>query len=134
MGALARTFGLCCSSVIGLAAAADDATDTPASRPGETVVVTGTRLRPAAAESAQDVRVYDRERIERSGQSTLSGFLATIPEASLNSIESTFLATTVRLRGAKEGSTLILINGRRTQAITGGAATFGFFDLNTIPL
>ena len=79
------------------------------------------------------MRVYDRERIERSGASTLAEFLATIPEASLNSLESTFGATTIRLRGAREGSTLILINGRRTQAVTGGAALIGFFDLSTIP-
>ena len=57
-----------------------------------------------------------------------------MPEVSLNSLESTFVSTTVRLRGAREGSTLILINGRRTQPVSGVAAPFGFFDLNTIPL
>ncbi len=98
------------------------------------VVVTGTRLSQAAEQTAQDVRTYDRARLERSGQTTVADFLATVPEASLNSLESTFLATSVRLRGTREGSTLILINGRRTQAVTGSAAPFGFFDLNTIPM
>ena len=42
-------------------------------------------------------------------------------------------ATTVRLRGAVQGSPLILINGRRTQPVTGGAAFPGYFDLNTMP-
>src|SRR5262249_26332826 len=101
---------------------------------GETVVVTGSRLEQSTEQSAQEVRIYPRERIERSGMTTLADFLATVPEVSLNSNQSTFLATSVRLRGAKEGSTLILINGRRTQPNSGSAAPFGFFDLNTIPL
>ena len=100
----------------------------------QVVTVTGTRLQAAAAQTAQDVHVYDRERIERSGQTTLSDFLATVPEVSLNSVESSNLATTVRLRGAVPGSVLILINGRRTESTTGGAATSGFFDVATIPL
>src|SRR5258706_10626118 len=100
----------------------------------EQVVVTGSRLPASAAQSAQDVHVYGRERIESSGRTTLADFLATVPEASINSVESTFGATSVRLRGAREGSTLILINGRRTQAVTGSASLIGFFDLNTIPL
>src|SRR5882672_304688 len=103
----------------------------PADERIETLVVTGTRLR---EQSAQEVRIYDRSRIEHSGQTTVADFLATVPEVSLNSLESTYGATTVRLRGATEGSTLVLINGRRTQAVTGSAALVGFFDLNTIPL
>jgi len=100
----------------------------------EPVMVTGTRLTSAEAQSAQEVRVYDRERIERSGQTTVADFLATVPEVSLNSVESTFGATSVRLRGAREGSALVLINGQRTQASTGSGALIGFFDLNTIPI
>ena len=101
----------------------------------EHVIVTGTRLGGGRLEeSAQDVKVYDRPRIQRSGQSTVADFLATVPEVSINSNESTFGATSARLRGAREGSTLILINGRRTQSITADAALIGFFDLNTIPL
>src|SRR5262245_5453496 len=100
----------------------------------ETVTVTGSRLKSVAEQTAQEVRTYDRRRIERSGQTTVADFLATVPEVSINSLESTFGATSVRLRGAREGSTLILINGRRTQAVTGDAALIGFFDLNTIPL
>jgi len=98
----------------------------------EQVTVTGTRLGTAA--TGQDVHVYDTPRIEESGQSTVTDFLDTLPEVSLNSVESSALATTVRLRGAISGSALVLINGRRTQDVTGSAATAGFFDLNTIPL
>src|SRR5262245_60625787 len=51
----------------------------------EPVTVTGSRLVPATAQTAQDVRTYDRKRIERSSQSTVADFLATVPEVSLNS-------------------------------------------------
>jgi len=102
--------------------------------PADAVVITGTRLPSAARQSAQDVRVYDREKIEKSGQSSVPEFLQTLPEVSLASPENTFGATTVRLRGAIFGSPLVLINGRRTQPVTGGAALVGFFDLSTIPI
>jgi iron complex outermembrane receptor protein len=101
-------------------------------RLSEQVTVTGTRLGTAA--TGQDVHVYDTPRIEQSGQSTVTDFLDTLPEVSLNSVESSQLATTVRLRGAILGSTLVLINGRRTQDVTSGAALGGYFDLNTIPV
>src|SRR6266446_398472 len=100
----------------------------------EKIVVVGSRLPEAAGQSAQDIHIYDRARIEVSGQATVTDFLATLPEVSLNSAESTNGATTLRLRGAPRGSVLVLINGRRTQPVTGGAAPFGFFDLNTIAL
>ena len=100
----------------------------------EGIVVVGSRLPEAAGQSAQDIHVYDRPRIERSGQTTLSDFLATLPEVSLNSVESSNLSTTVRLRGAAQGSVLVLINGRRAQPVTGGAAFASYFDLNMIPL
>src|SRR5688500_2285652 len=124
---------LCSLLCAGMAAA--QSVDETAAQDLERVIVTGTRLQlRAAQQSAQEVRVYDRQRIRRSGQTTVADFLATVPEVSVNSNESTFGATTARLRGTREGSTLILINGRRTQAVTADAALIGFFDLNTIPL
>jgi len=100
----------------------------------ERLVITGSRLPPAAQQTSQDVLIYDREMIERSGQPTVTEFLQTRPEVSLASPENATGATTVRLRGAIFGSPLVLINGRRTEPVTGGAASFGFFDLSTIPL
>ena len=38
----------------------------------EQVVVTGTRLPWAAKQSSQDVRIYDQERIEKSGQGSIA--------------------------------------------------------------
>jgi iron complex outermembrane receptor protein len=100
----------------------------------EMVTITGSRLVTTLGQTAQDVHIYELPQIEQSGQSTVTDFLATLPEVSLSSVESTNLGTTVRIRGAIRGSALILINGRRVQAVTGGVAAFGFFDLNTIPL
>jgi iron complex outermembrane receptor protein len=100
----------------------------------EEVVVTGSRLSRAGSEGAQDVKIYNRERIDQSGQATVADFLNTLPEVSLSSVEATYLATSVKLRGLPEGSTLILINGRRVQSSSGNAGAFGFFDLNLIPL
>jgi iron complex outermembrane receptor protein len=124
------------ATLVCLEAGAQDAAPGTEEQPGkrEKVVVTGSRLELVKEQSAQEVHVYPRERIERSGTSTLADFLATVPEVSLSSNISTFVATSVRLRGAKEGSTLILVNGRRTQPSSSDAAPFGFFDLNTIPL
>jgi iron complex outermembrane recepter protein len=135
--ALCTSFGVCVASA---QPTADDSRGSSAAPQAlETIVVTGTRLTGARLggtleQSFQPVRTFDRARIDASGQSTVADFLGTVPEVSINSLESTFGATSVRLRGAREGSTLILINGRRTQASTGGAALIGFFDLNTIPL
>src|SRR5579859_4249366 len=108
----------CCIAGVFLAPSSSVAQET--SNPGSTehVTVTGTRL---TEQGAQDVRVYDQTRIQNSGQSTVADFLATLPEVSLSSPDNTFLSTTVRLRGAAFGSTLVLINGQRTESVTGGA-------------
>src|ERR1700754_4990657 len=90
------------------------AQDAPQQSRTEHVVGTGSRL---AEQTAQDVRIYDQPRIQNSGQSTVTDFLATTPEVSLNSVQSTFISTTVRLRGAAPGSTLVLINGQRTESV-----------------
>src|SRR6266542_2334959 len=100
----------------------------------EKIVVVGSRLPAAEAQTSQDVHIYERERIEQSGQSTVAEFLVTLPEVSLAAPENATGATPVRLRGAIFGSALVLINGRRVQAVTGGAAVSGFFDVATIPL
>ena len=130
---------------IGANAATGDAPDTtepsdtqrksgPETEKLKEMVVVGSRLPTAETETAQDVHIYQLERIEQSGQSTVADFLATLPEVSLASPENTTGYQTVRLRGAIFGAVLVLINGHRTQPVTGGAAPFGFFDIRTIPL
>src|SRR6266853_794936 len=48
----------------------------------EEVVVTGSRIPTAAGQQVIPVRSYTREDIERTGQTTISGFLNTVPDVS----------------------------------------------------
>lgn len=97
------------------------------------VVVTGSRLRAASKEGPQEVLIYGRAQIDRTGQNSVADFLTTLPSVSVASPPDTtgFLAT-VRLRGLPVGTTLILLDGRpvETSALAGGS----YFDLNNIPL
>ena len=101
----------------------------------EEVIVTGSRIPQAANGSAQEIKVYTREQIDRSGQTTVFDFLNTLPEVSVSNTNSSLQnfagATTVQLRGLPVGTTLVLINGHRVEAV--GGFFNSFFDLNNIP-
>ena len=99
-----------------------DATHTAARRDEEEIVVTGSRLGRTSVEGAVPVLVYERERIERSGQTTVTDFLNTLPQVSVSTPENAGVyagQTTIQLRGLPKGTTLVLLNGRRLQ--NGGA-------------
>jgi len=102
----------------------------------ERIVVTGSRLKRIEAEGPTPVNVYSHKDIERSGQPTLERFLSSLNEASVSSGEGGYGATTgqgtVQLRGLPLGSTLVLLNGRRVQAV--GSSDGNFFNLNLIPM
>lgn len=95
------------------------------------VVVTGSRIPLTASQHAQPVEVYTHADMERSGQTTVGDFLNTLPQVSIPSIPNAFQAyaslRNVRLHGLPFGTTLVLIDGQRTE---GG---YTFFDLNSIP-
>lgn len=105
------------------------------------VVVTGSRLRLQAGEGAQPVNVYTREDIDRTGQTTIAGFLNTLPEVTTAFTEASLQnrggalgysgSTTVTLRGLPAGTTSTLLNGRRLPT---SGTTLSTFDLNLIPL
>ncbi len=105
----------------------------------EEIVVTGSRIPTVPGRSAQDVKTYTREQIDQSGQSTVATFLATLPDVSVavgeNGVQTAYGGTTVQLHGLPQGTTLVLIDGRRLE--TSGAQVvngFNFFDLNSIPV
>ena len=104
----------------------------------EEVIVTGSRLKQTSAQGARQVKVYTREKIEQSGQTTIAGFLNGLPDASAAVTEGaaqTFLGgTTVRLHGLPLGTTLVLINGRRVETTGAQGFATSFFDLNSVPL
>lgn len=118
----------------GNASASTDA-DQPAGK-SQRIDVTGTRLRQIAAEGPVPVNTYSRADIDRSGQPTLERFLASLNEVSSSAGEgvvgSTLGQGTVQLRGLPLGATLVLVNGRRVQAV--GSSSANFFNLNLIPI
>jgi len=117
-----------------------DAPEAEAARNGANeltrVEVTGSRLKRIEAEGPAPVNVYTRQDIEKSGQPNLERFLSGLTEVSMASGEGGFGGTlgqgTVQLRGLPLGSTLVLINGRRVQAV--GSSSGNFFNLNLIPM
>jgi len=105
----------------------------------EEVIVTGSRIPTTAKEGPQPVRVYTREQIDQSGQVTLADFLNTLPDVPRASPESSFGnnfagRTTVNIHGLPQGTSLLLINGRRLETSGGGGAGGAYFDLGNIPL
>ncbi len=100
------------------------------------VEVTGSRLRRVDAEGPAPVNVYTAKDIEKSGQPSLQRYLASLTEVSASAGEGAFSSTygqgTVQLRGLPLGTTLVLINGRKVQAV--GSSTGSVFNLNLIPL
>lgn len=103
----------------------------------EEVVVTGSRLKVRTEQGPQQVRIYSREELLESGQTTVTDFLDTLPEVSVaigeNGLQTKNGGTTIQLRGLPIGTTLVLINGRRVQT-SGSQAAADFFDLNNIPM
>lgn len=105
------------------------------------VQVTGTRLLETTNQGPLPVNVYTRKQINQSGQTTIQGFLNTLPEVSFSTTESALQAfsqnqgysgnTTVQLRGLPSGATAVLLDGHRLET-TG--TTNNTFNLNLIPI
>jgi iron complex outermembrane recepter protein len=99
----------------------------------EEVVVTGSHLQGDGGEGSSPVIAITRADIERSGAATLREVLHALPQAAVSPNESgskAFLGqSTIQLRGLSQGSTLVLINGRRAATSNGT-----FFDLASLPL
>ncbi len=99
------------------------------------VEITGSRLKRVEAEGPAPVNVYTAKDIEKSGQPNLERFLASLNEVSASAGEGSLGATlgqgSVQLRGLPLGSTLVLINGRRLEAV--GSSSADIFNLDLIP-
>jgi iron complex outermembrane receptor protein len=111
-----------------------------AARPVARVVVTGSNIRRAEAETASSVLTVNRADIERSGKNTVAELLQTLAVDNQGSVPSSFGtgfaagASGISLRGLGSASTLVLLNGRRMAPY--GLADDGqkvFADLNVIP-
>lgn len=105
----------------------------------ETIIVTGTRMSNVAP--ASPVVVLSREEIDARGLSSVEDVLRYVPQ-NFSTITSGGLAdgqgvrfvagaTTVNLRGLGEGTTLVLVDGKRIAASPTESGTFT--DISTIP-
>jgi iron complex outermembrane receptor protein len=98
------------------------------------IVVTGSRLK-SSSEGATPVTTFAREKIDQLGAASVGDVLNYLPQRSYSlSDETNFAgAQSIQLRGLGLGTTLVLINGRRTvtSSLQGARA---FFDVNNIPL
>jgi iron complex outermembrane receptor protein len=104
----------------------------------EGVLVTGSNVRRADLETALPVQIITREDIERSGATTPAALLNLVPANLVSTTDAVFagnspgrLFPSFNLRALGEGSTLVLVNGRR---IANYSANAGAVNLNFIPL
>lgn len=93
------------------------------------VVVTATRTPQSLRASLGDVTVMTAEQIRLSGQSGLAELLQAQPGVEISSNGGPGSTTSVYLRGANAGHTLVLVDGLRL-----GSATNGATALENIPL
>ena len=107
----------------------------------ERIEVTGSNIKRVDAETASPVQILKREDIEKSGATSVSEVIRSLPVDNNGSVSDAFGigfaagASGVSLRGLTVNSTLVLLNGRRMAPY--GLADDGqrtFVDLNTIPL
>ena len=137
------------TTLVGACAAALGCSHVPAlgqesASPDDTIriEVTGSNIRQTDVETALPVQVLTREDIERGGSTTVAELMSKLSANILSfndqlSIGSQLLPlarpgqSTVNLRGIGDGSTLVLIDGRRVAnyAFDGGAV-----DVNSIPV
>ncbi|MDR3300105.1 MAG: TonB-dependent receptor [Candidatus Accumulibacter sp.] len=96
----------------------------------DTIVVTASRQQMRTNELLSDVTVIEREEIEAAGPSaSLGDLLARQPGLELVASGGPGAASSIYIRGAKAGHTLLLIDGLRA-----GSATTGAPDLSYLPL
>jgi iron complex outermembrane receptor protein len=132
------------SGIAATTAAADVPTADAASGPDQTlqeVVVTGSHIARADAETAVNVQVIAAVEIQNSGQETVADYLRIISSTFGNNSNESFTnsfapgAASVGLRGLAGKDTLVLLNGRRiTNYGLFNNLSDSFVDLNVIPM
>ena len=102
------------------------------------IEVTGSHIPRSDAESALPVQVITREDIERSGSTTVAEVMAKVSANVLGFNDQLSVGqpaqpglSSVNLRAIGDGSTLVLLNGRR---VANYAFNGGTVDVNSIPL
>ena len=139
---ISHAIGLVCSSILAAAAQPTCAQEAIPSRGAIRIDVTGTNIPRAEGETVLPVQTITREDIERSSSANVAELMSKVSanvggfndQLSIGNQIQAFPRpglSSVNLRGIGDGSTLVLINGRRVAnyAFDGGAV-----DVNAIPL
>jgi len=110
----------------------------------EKIEVTGSNIKRIDTETAAPVQIITREEIERSGKTTITELLRSLPQnltGGLNDLtgSNSFSsgASTVSLRGLGSTATLVLLNGRRVAPYGLADPNFGqsgVVNLDSLPL
>jgi len=98
----------------------------------EPVVVTATRQATRSNELLSDVTVISREQIEQAGQTSLVQLLAQQPGIEYSANGGPGANSSIFIRGANSGHTLVLIDGQRYGSVSTGAADFSRLPLAQI--
>jgi iron complex outermembrane receptor protein len=137
--AIARA--LFAAAIVGVAPVAAYAQDAAQPTTLDRVEVTGSNISRGDMETASPVQVVTRAEIDRTGKASIAEYLQTLTTDGAGTIPKTFGTgfagggSGISLRGLGAGSTLVLLNGRRTAPY--GLADDGqkvFTDLSTIPM
>jgi iron complex outermembrane recepter protein len=141
---LASLLGLTLAAGISPVMAADAAATSSTATSLEEVVVTGTSIKRADAETALPVQVLKQEDIARTGATTVEELARQLSAVSSSGSASTAQQTgfqqgaisTISLRGLGSGRTLVLINGRRMSVYGGGSVGIAgsSVDISAIPI
>ena len=123
------------AGIVGVASAQEPSDNAP-SLP--TIVITGSYIPRPHAESVLPMQILTREDIQRSGASTTPELMGKVSANMLGSNDQLGIGDTAQpglssanLRGIGDGSTLVLLNGRR---VANYAFNGGTVDLNSIPI
>jgi vitamin B12 transporter len=100
-----------------------------AQSPDQEVVVTGTRLPQPQSQTLQPVTIITAEDVAKAGQQTLVEVLQALGGVEVASNGGFGQPSSVFMRGANSGHTLVLVDGMRI-----GSATLGTTALENIPL
>ena len=111
-------------------------TSLPVLAQGQTVEVTGSRIKRIDAEGALPITTISREEIQASGATTVAEFMRSVPFASTGNFRpqsgsSAQSLAEINLRGLGAERTLVLIDGRRAAK---GPMIGDRVDVNIIPM
>jgi iron complex outermembrane receptor protein len=113
----------------------------PSGQEVKRIEITGSRIKRIDTETAAPVQVITRDQIEKSGATSITEVLKSLPANNAGAFDENAVASFtpgaggVSLRGLGAQATLVLINGRRVAPFgfaSGGQTSF--VDVNSIPL